>query len=242
MPSLPCDFSPFCGHDDNPFSSTPLFVFSSERLLPGMVQIRRVHAPRVPRADAAVGSASLSQVESTFDGLVASVSDLRQRIRDSHLYGFLSHASEEIALSYGEESLQAKVWDFFGENAVQTVTQTLEGDLTTAGVNLVQAVLKPAKVLSKLGVVDKIKNAARGLGNPFKGKSAAQIDEMFRKKGVEPRGPDPAGGKGGYVNPETNRSYHIDEANSFGEPPHVDVNRPRTYDGDLPKKKYPFGD
>ena len=41
---------------------------------------------------------------------------------------------------------------------------------------------------------------------------------------------------------ETNRSYHIDEANSFGEPPHVDVNRLRTHHAELLKKKYPFGD
>lgn len=83
--------------------------------------------------------------------------------------------------------------------------------------------------------------ATKGLGNPFRGKSAVQIDEMFRKKGFDPRGPYPARGKGGYVNPKTNRSYHIDEANSFGEPPHVDVNRLRTYNGGLQKKKYPFG-
>lgn len=28
----------------------------------------------------------------------------------------------------------------------------------------------------------------KGLGNPFKGKSAKQIDQMFRKKGFEVRG------------------------------------------------------
>ena len=43
------------------------------------------------------------------------------------------------------------------------------------------------------------------------------------------------------MNPKTGRSNDIDEANSFGEPPHVDVNRPKTYDGPLDKKKYPFG-
>ena len=39
---------------------------------------------------------------------------------------------------------------------------------------------------------------------------------------------------------ETGRSYHIDEANSFGEPPHVDVNRPRDYKWYLKEK--PNGD
>jgi hypothetical protein len=73
--------------------------------------------------------------------------------------------------------------------------------------------------------------------NPFKGQTAAQVDKMLRAKGFEPRGPDPLNGKGGYVNPRTGRSYHIDRANRFGEPPHVDVNRPRGYKA-LPKRKY----
>lgn len=77
--------------------------------------------------------------------------------------------------------------------------------------------------------------------NPFRGKPAEQIDEMLRAKGFEPRGPDPVHGKGGYVNPRSTRSYHIDEANSFGEPPHVDVNRPKGYKGPLDKKKFNMG-
>ena len=79
-----------------------------------------------------------------------------------------------------------------------------------------------------------------GLSNPFKGKSVEQIDKMFRKKGFELRGPNPISGKGGYVNPRTLRSYHIDEANRFGESAHVDVNRLRDFAGNLTKKKYPF--
>ncbi len=84
-------------------------------------------------------------------------------------------------------------------------------------------------------------SAGKGLGNPFKDKTATEIDKMFKAKGFEPRGPDPLNGKGGYVNPENQRSYHIDEANSFGEPPHVDVNRLKTYKGPLEKKKYEMG-
>lgn len=77
--------------------------------------------------------------------------------------------------------------------------------------------------------------------NPFQGKTASEIDEMLRAKGYSPRGPDPVNGLGGYVNPRTGRSIHIDPANSFGEPPHVDINRLRDYKGLLPKRKYPFG-
>ena len=83
--------------------------------------------------------------------------------------------------------------------------------------------------------------SGRGLSNPFKGKSATEIDVMFVTKGFELRGPNPLGGKGGYVNPKTGRSYHIDEANSFNEAPHVDVNRLRSYRGPLEKRKYDIG-
>jgi hypothetical protein len=80
---------------------------------------------------------------------------------------------------------------------------------------------------------------SQGLGNPFKGKKPPEIDDMLKRKGFSPRGPDPASGKGGYVNPKTGRSYHIDPNNSFNDPPHVDVNRLKDYNGPLSKKKYP---
>ena len=86
------------------------------------------------------------------------------------------------------------------------------------------------------------KPSAGGI-NPFRGKSPEQLDEMFKKRGFEPRGPDPVHGKGGYVNPKTGRSYHIDPGAVYKrgtEYPHVDVNR--VGDSKLPKKKYPLGD
>ncbi|WP_340614852.1 RHS repeat-associated core domain-containing protein [Xenorhabdus thailandensis] len=93
----------------------------------------------------------------------------------------------------------------------------------------------PGKALGKGG-----KAAVKGLGNPFKDKTAKEIDAMFRKKGFEPKGRDPAGGYGGYVNPKNDRSYHIDpkEWRNYREPNHVDVNRPKG--SILPKKKYPY--
>lgn len=53
------------------------------------------------------------------------------------------------------------------------------------------------------------------------------------------------GGKGGYVNPKTGRSYHIDPKSQFFkktgvEKPHVDVNRLRDYKGILEKRKFPL--
>ena len=65
---------------------------------------------------------------------------------------------------------------------------------------------------------------------------------MFKDKGFEQRGSDPLNGKGGYVNPKTGRSYHIDPADygKYREPNHVDVNRPRNYKGPLDKKKLPY--
>lgn len=77
--------------------------------------------------------------------------------------------------------------------------------------------------------------------NPFEDKTPQQIDDMLRKKGFDPAGPDPASGKGGYVNRTSGRSYHIDPQNRFNEPPHVDVNRPPDYPGPLPKRKFPMG-
>jgi RHS repeat-associated protein len=74
--------------------------------------------------------------------------------------------------------------------------------------------------------------------NIFKGKTPAEIDQIFRNAGFEARGPDPVNGKGGYVNPKTGRSYHIDYSNSYGEPPHVDVNRAKSYKGQLDKRKF----
>jgi hypothetical protein len=79
-----------------------------------------------------------------------------------------------------------------------------------------------------------------GSSNPFSGKTPDEIDKMFQNKGFDSRGPNPVEGKGGYVNPKTGRSYHIDPENSYGEPPHVDVNRPRDYNGSLGKKKFPM--
>jgi Bacterial toxin 37 len=78
--------------------------------------------------------------------------------------------------------------------------------------------------------------------NPFRGKSAEEIDQMFRNKDFEPRGPDPVLGLGGYFNPRTGRSYHIDPGGVYRrgtEPPHVDVNRPRGYNGPLEKRRFP---
>ena len=86
-----------------------------------------------------------------------------------------------------------------------------------------------------------VENAAT-VANPFKGKTAQKIEDMLTKKGYEPRGPDPLTGRGGYVNPQNGRSYHIDPANKFGEPSHVDVNRLPKNTPELPKKKYPFGE
>ncbi len=82
-----------------------------------------------------------------------------------------------------------------------------------------------------------------GLGsNPFKGKTSDQIDDMFKKKGFELRGPNPKGGTGGYVNPKSGRSYHIDPKDwgKHRELNHVDVNRLRDYKGPLKKKKFPY--
>src|SRR2546423_9733495 len=135
--------------------------------------------------------------------------------------------------------------------SVQTFTsQIVSGGLITAGVsspyaNLVGGLTEIGIAAVPIGIVEKVGGvgqSARALSNPFKRKTPTQIIEMFRVKGFEPRGPNPMIGKDGYINPKTGRSYHIDSANSFGEAPHVDVNRLKTYDGLLDKKKYFIGE
>lgn len=95
-------------------------------------------------------------------------------------------------------------------------------------------------------------NLAEGLGNPFRGHTPEQIDEMMKAKGFDPRGRDPIGGFGGYENPKNQRSYHTQpEPRAYPdgtELPHVDVNRPAQftrpgYRGPLKKKrKFPLGE
>jgi hypothetical protein len=83
--------------------------------------------------------------------------------------------------------------------------------------------------------------ATRGLGaNPFKGKTARQIAETLEKRGYVPRGPDPAAGRGTYVNPNTGRGYHIDASHAPPKGPHVGVHRPRHMRDTLPPRDYPL--
>lgn len=137
-------------------------------------------------------------------------------------------AGDSLGTAVGSGAGAGEVAIAAGQDALRTTA--LVAPLAMAG----------RSVASRLGA-RMLDDAASGLGNPFRGKNASQIDEMFQQKGFEARGPDPVNGKGGYVNPRTGRSYHIDEANSFGEAPHVDVNRPRGYKGELEKKKYSTG-
>jgi hypothetical protein len=83
------------------------------------------------------------------------------------------------------------------------------------------------------------KRVDKSLGNnPFKGKTSKQISDMFKKKGFEPKGPDPVSGKGTFVNPKTGRPFHIDANHPSPKPPHVGVGRPRgARDSDLPKSR-----
>ena len=85
------------------------------------------------------------------------------------------------------------------------------------------SLLLPGSALGKLKPF-KCVSTNNGLGNPFKNKTAQEIENMFLKKGFEKRGPDPINGYGGYVNPRTGRSYHIDPKNfgKYKEPNHID--------------------
>jgi len=139
----------------------------------------------------------------------------------------------------------AESCDFMmGTGKVEDI-QAAEEEATNLLMLLVDIATLPVAVIGK-GIFSGVRSlfTKGGLGkNPFKGKTPEQIDKMFKNKGFEPRGPDPLNGKGGYVNPKTGRSYHIDLGGKYKkgtEYPHVDVNRTNGYK--LPKKKYPLGD
>jgi RHS repeat-associated protein len=84
--------------------------------------------------------------------------------------------------------------------------------------------------------------AIKSLGaNPFKGKTAKGVSEMLERRGYVPRGPEPAAGRGTYLNPGTGRGYHIDASHPLPKGPHVGVHRPRDMRDVLPPRDYPMG-
>jgi RHS repeat-associated protein len=100
--------------------------------------------------------------------------------------------------------------------------------------------LRPLIAAVVLGLVTRTP-VAKSLGaNPFKGKTAKEIAEMLEKKGYMPRGPDPAAGRGTYVNPNTGRGYHIDASHPPPKGSHVGVHRPRDMRDTLPPRDYPL--
>ncbi|GMV36463.1 MAG: hypothetical protein AMXMBFR61_09710 [Fimbriimonadales bacterium] len=88
-----------------------------------------------------------------------------------------------------------------------------------------------------IGVAIAGATGGEGWQSPFKGKSPRELDEMFRKKGFVVRGPDPVSGRGGYVNPRSGFSYHLDPDHGPPFGPHVDVNYPRVPGQPRPEKR-----
>jgi RHS repeat-associated protein len=130
------------------------------------------------------------------------------------------------------------MWLFGDEAPVKPFDTPNSGAGETAAV-LTQGVL----TIGSLGRA----NAAKSLGaNPFKGRTPQQIDKLLRDRGFIPKGPDPASGRGSYINPETGRKYYLDPGGTYRkgtELPHVDVHRMR--DGvnlESEKRKLPLGD
>jgi len=76
--------------------------------------------------------------------------------------------------------------------------------------------------------------------NPFAGKTASEIAELLLGRGFTPMGPDPEGGRGTFVNPDTGRGYHIDANHEMPKGPHVGVHRPRELRDTMPPRDYPM--
>jgi hypothetical protein len=75
--------------------------------------------------------------------------------------------------------------------------------------------------------------------NPFKGKTPPEIDQLFRKRGYQPMGPDPMNGKGNYVNPR-GRGYHVDANHPPPKPPHIGVHRSRGKRNNMGPREFPL--
>jgi len=128
---------------------------------------------------------------------------------------------------------------YFLDDVVDSIGHTVDGNIAPAVKSAALGIT--IKRLGPLG--DKIKNAAGSLGaNPFWGKTAGDIAEMFRRKGFVPRGPDPVTGRGSFVNPRTGRGYHIDLNHGPPKGPHVGVHRLRGSRESLAPRDYPTGD
>jgi hypothetical protein len=56
------------------------------------------------------------------------------------------------------------------------------------------------------------------------GKTPAEIEARARQLGLEPRGPNPAGGRGAYIDPQTGQQRILSHPNAT--PPHGHVNNP----------------
>ncbi len=83
--------------------------------------------------------------------------------------------------------------------------------------------------------------------NPFKGKSRKQIADMLKKKGFEPKGPDPLNGEGTFVSPKRGsrnqfggRGYHIDASHGPPKGPHVGVDRRRDFRDNHETRDFPL--
>src|SRR5690606_1925753 len=82
-------------------------------------------------------------------------------------------------------------------------------------------------------------------GSPFKNKTAEELHQMFVDKGykLKPENSDLLmRGKGSNINPKNKRQYHIDTKYSgrYREPNHVDVSRPKCYEGKLSKYRVSY--
>lgn len=170
-----------------------------------------------------------------------------------NLYAYVANDPVNHADPSGEESYSITEQGLAGIEADQrehpansTAAKVLVGGtvvavgIAAAGPEVViGAVVKGAQWVGKFF---KPKN----LSNPFKTSTLKQAQSAMEKKGFEKAGPSPETGKGGYINPKTGRSFHLDAGKRplprRSEPPHIDVNRdsrltPPTRD--LPKRKFP---
>jgi len=131
-------------------------------------------------------------------------------------------------------------------------------DVLNAGISITRGDVAGAG-LSALGAVPYfgiVGNTARlgrsamgghGLArNPFRGKVAGEIDDLFTSREFKKMGPDPMSGRGSSFHPRSGQKYYLDPGGRYRggvELPHVDVHRMRNGRNiEELKRKYPLGD
>jgi RHS repeat-associated protein len=133
---------------------------------------------------------------------------------------------------------------------IKNNSQIVNGCVTDEAQQAADNIQSIGNIFAVIGAIGSLKSIgstgpsskSKSLGaNPFEGKSAKQVADMFESRGYQAKGPNAAAGQGTYVNPKTGRGYHIDASHEEPKGPHVGVHRPRGMRDTMVPRDYPMG-